>query len=722
MILCGIPSSGKSAIALKVATILENEFDKLTIIVGSDSFRDMMPASRAAFKPEREPFVRNITFNAIATSLQSGYVVINDDLNYYVSMRKDLSQLARSRRAGFGMVYVNTPLMTALAWNEKRGTPVPHQLIKDIYAKFEEPGKKYKWDAAISTVDPSCDDLDALAISVAEATIRAMTVWGRPLKTPPSVPKHGEYEKVTRRAMGEIMKRFKRVDLAVELADLRKAIVRRTIRDKLPPEVAATSFTEGAEEIVAKYVVKPEGQTVFHVGLFGHVDHGKTALAECLTERPSTAALDKHPEAQRRGMTIDMGFSSFSLREHMVNLVDLPGHYTLIKHVTGGTNIVDVGLLVVAADEGPKVQTLEHFRILDNFGVKQLLVVITKKDLVTPEKIDAVQISIRRILEGSPFENARMVVVSAITKEGIDLLKDALHDILKPPMRDLIGPFRMPIDHIFHIRGMGTVATGTVLRGSVVVGEEVELLPARIRGRVRVIQMFGIARKEAKAGDRVGFAVSNVRPADASRGSEFCTPGSLTPTTLLLAETKIDMHFGYPLKRGDQVHVNVGLQTVTASFTPFSREKGPMGELNVVSRSVAAGDQSLIFLETIKAVIVGKGDKLLLMKLDFSPRRSRVVGVGRVIDLPSCRPVFVVKRVRRGSVVKQSAPKTFIVQDLFASREAANHSLRRRVVSESGAVGAVVAATGSEGDVLTEFGREIAPGERVVMIWYRRLT
>ena len=722
IILCGIPSAGKSEIAFKTAKVLENRFKKPTLVVDTDKFREMMPISQVTFKPEREALMRRAAFNTIALGLQEGYIVISDDLNYYVSMRKDLSALAKNRGAGFGVVYINTPLNIALEWNKKRKRSVSQELIEEINSKFEEPGRKYKWDTPIVTVDPSKESLQTISDLISEKTIQAMKVWGKPITRSPEAPTQiRDLEKATRRAMGEIMQRFRRTDLVDELSELRRRSVKESLKEGWLPEAAVKFFIDNAEKIFAKAIIKPENNTFVHVGLLGHVDHGKTALARCLTEKASTASLDKSPEARRRSMTIDIGFSSFMLKEYIVNLVDLPGHSTLIKHVTAGANIIDVGLLTVAADEGPKIQTLEHLRILENLEIKQIIVIITKIDLVTEKRIKDVQTIIQEMLEGTRFENARMIAVSALTKAGIKDLKTALYEILTPPIRNWTGPFRMPVDHAFHIKGIGTVLTGTVLRGSIRLGSAVELQPTGKRENVRSIEVFGTTTKEVKAGDRVGIAVSNLRPSEASRGYELCSPGTLNPASLLIVKMEVDKNFGYVIKRGDTIHVNIGLQNVTALFTPFHREKDDTTdeEVNVVLNGLKVGDKAMALLKTTKEVTTDVGDKLLLMKLDFSPRKSRIIGVSSLLNKLKSEPEFVTKKTRQGIVVKNYRTNTFVVEGLFKNKKAAEHFLGTTIKSKSGVLGKISSAYGDEGAVLIETNRNIDHGERVQLIRYR---
>jgi selenocysteine-specific elongation factor len=194
-----------------------------------------------------------------------------------------------------------------------------------------------------------------------------------------------------------------------------------------------------------------------HVGLMGHIDHGKTALAKSLSEHVSTAGLDKHPQAKARGITIDLGFSMFRLGPYLVTLVDAPGHADLIRSVVASANIIDAAILVVAADEGPKVQTGEHILVLQSMGVSRLVVAITKTDLVDATQLDRVEARMRTVIGESAFERVEFARVSAMTGEGIDRLKEQLLAVVEPSARDVSGPLLIPLDHAFLVKGHGTV-------------------------------------------------------------------------------------------------------------------------------------------------------------------------------------------------------------------------------------------------------------------------
>ncbi|MHA2352993.1 MAG: selenocysteine-specific translation elongation factor, partial [Candidatus Thorarchaeota archaeon] len=277
-----------------------------------------------------------------------------------------------------------------------------------------------------------------------------------------------------------------------------------------------------------------------HVGLMGHIDHGKTALASALSEKVSTAGLDKHPQAQRRGITIDLGFTMFVLDKYLVTLVDAPGHADLIRSVVAGSNIIDAAILVVAADEGPMIQTGEHLVVLQSMGVERILVVVTKTDLVTPGKLDIVEDKVKSILTDTPFFDAEFVRVSALKNNGIDELRAALLQILTPRGRDSENPLSIPIDHAFPVKGHGTVVTGTIQRGHIRLGDTVEIAPLGKTSKIRSIQTFGEEREMASAGDRVGVNVPEIDDTEITRGDYLCAPGSMIRATSFIAQLKVN--------------------------------------------------------------------------------------------------------------------------------------------------------------------------------------
>ena len=212
------------------------------------------------------------------------------------------------------------------------------------------------------------------------------------------------------------------------------------------------------------------------VGTAGHIDHGKSALVRALTGIDP----DRLPEEKRRGITIDLGFADLELDDLRLGFVDVPGHERFIKNMLAGAHGIDLLALVIAADEGVMPQTREHFDICRLLGVRNGLVVITKKDLVDEEMLALVEDEARELTTGSFLENAPIVSVSSRTGAGLDELKARLTEMGKRvPPRSQDFTMRLPIDRAFSMKGFGAVVTGTLISGKITEGDELELLPSQ---------------------------------------------------------------------------------------------------------------------------------------------------------------------------------------------------------------------------------------------------
>jgi len=701
---------------MELSEVLEARHRCPTVVVSSDSFRGMIPAYKRRFEAGLEEFVRNATNDTILAGLKKGLVVISDDTNYYSSIRRRLVRMSQRARAGYAIVYVNTPLEKALEWNRERGEPIPASLIEEIFYKMDEPGTMYRWDTPFLTVDPSQEDTNVFAEAASNKLyekIGSAAATEAP-KKPEGSALARDLERETRRAMSEVMKRFRDGDLAPQISEIRKEVMKEAVRDGLVAPEAVRRFFERTQSLVSSKVIEAPGERVIvHVGLFGHVDHGKTKLAACLSERLSTASLDKHPEAQRRGMSIDLGFSAFALGRYLVTLVDHPGHYSLIKHVMAGASIIDVGVLVVAADEGPMVQTLEHLQILNALDIGSLVVAINKMDLVNEERLEQVNGDVAGILSDTRFAGAPMVCVSAEACEGIQELRDILLEQITVPIRQWSGSLKAPISHAFNIAGIGTVATGTILRGTASVRDTVEIQPSGKRSRIKFMQIFSEKVEKASAGDRVAFALSDVRSTDFSRGYYVVSPDSLTETSLLDVELSVEKRYMRGIQARSVVHVNIGMQTVTGRLYPYTE----LGKTKVINKKLDPSSKTKALLKLSKPVPAELGDKVLLMKIDLPPKEFRVIGVGDVTGLLEQAPDVYSARVRQGRIRGETRDGMHIVSGVFSSREAVEHLVGRNVVTASRVKGTIRAPVGDSGDFKASF--EGTPHETERVLYYK---
>lgn len=452
-----------------------------------------------------------------------------------------------------------------------------------------------------------------------------------------------------------------------------------------------------------------------HIGLLGHIDHGKTQLARALSEVVSTAGLDKHPQAQERGISIDLGFTSFHLNGYLVTLVDAPGHAELIHSVVAGANIIDAAILVVAANEGPKIQTGEHIIILQSFGVSKVVVALNKMDLVSPSKLEIVKSQIKNILKGTILEEAPIIPVSAVTGTGMVDLKKALLNILSPQKRETEGSFKMPVDHAFHIKGAGMVITGTIHRGRVHVGDEIEIMPIKLTAKVKSIQTFREPRGEAQAGDRVGISITGTESMRIHRGCYAGMPGTLNVTDKLIGSIKMNKLFKYSLRTGARIHLTVGMPTVTATVIPFRRFEGK----NLLLEEVKGGETFDALFRLSESVVAEEGTPLLVSRLDLPPTILRIAGSGKVTDPSPGEIEFFTEKTKTGRVKTPVHPKGSVVVGLVETVYGAEKLLNETAITEKGTLGRVVSTFGGKGAVIIKFEKPVSEGETVFIRKYK---
>src|SRR4030043_530929 len=222
------------------------------------------------------------------------------------------------------------------------------------------------------------------------------------------------------------------------------------------------------------------------LGTAGHIDHGKTSLVMALTGVDT----DRLKEEKERGITTELGFTSLDLPSGIqLGIIDVPGHEKFVKHMVAGVWGIDLVALVIAADEGVMPQTREHLDICRLLRVKKGLVVLTKIDLLDRELLEFVEEEVTGIVQDTFLKDAPILPVSSVTGEGIPQLLSAI-DLLSQEIkgRSSEGLFRLPIDRVFTMKGFGTVVTGTMISGSLSLGETVQILPSGIEGEVRSVQ------------------------------------------------------------------------------------------------------------------------------------------------------------------------------------------------------------------------------------------
>ncbi|XP_072044479.1 selenocysteine-specific elongation factor-like [Amphiura filiformis] len=330
----------------------------------------------------------------------------------------------------------------------------------------------------------------------------------------------------------------------------------------------------------------------FNIGVLGHVDSGKTSLAKALSTIASTAAFDKNPQSKERGITLDLGFSSFivDLPEHLkgtsyerlqFTLVDCPGHASLIRTIIGGAQIIDLMMLVIDVTKGMQTQSAECL-VIGEIACKKMVVVLNKVDLLPAAKkaatIEKMKKRMLKTLENTRFANCPILAVAAkpggpeaaesMQAEGVADLIDELKKQSYLPERDPTGPFLFSVDHCFSIRGQGTVMTGTILSGKVAINDTVEIPALKMNRKVKSMQMFRQPVTQAIQGDRVGVCVTQFDPKQLERGL-VCTPGTLPTLFAGIALVKKIPYFKGTCSTKAKFHVTMGHDTVMAKVLFF---------------------------------------------------------------------------------------------------------------------------------------------------------
>ncbi|MDR3701707.1 MAG: selenocysteine-specific translation elongation factor [Candidatus Sulfopaludibacter sp.] len=375
------------------------------------------------------------------------------------------------------------------------------------------------------------------------------------------------------------------------------------------------------------------------IGTAGHIDHGKTALVKALTGIDA----DRLEEEKRRGITIDLGFAHLQLTPALrLGFVDVPGHERFVKNMLAGVGGIDLVLFVIAADESIKPQTREHFDICRLLGIPRGIIALTKADLVDADLLGLVKLEVEELVAGSFLEGAPMVPVSSVTGAGLEeLRKELARTAATVPEKNAGGHFRLPIDRVFSVKGFGTVATGTLISGSVEKESEVEVYPAGRRLRVRGVEVHGSKAERAVAGQRTALNLADIEAADLKRGDVLSEPGVFQPVQHLDCRLEL-LGSAKPLKHRAPVHFHSGTAEIEAEVRLFggaaTLPPGATAYARVVLREpalVLPGDRFIIRMFS-PVVTIGGG-----VAIDIGERRYRRtddvagrlenLGVGRLV-------------------------------------------------------------------------------------------
>lgn len=359
------------------------------------------------------------------------------------------------------------------------------------------------------------------------------------------------------------------------------------------------------------------------VGTAGHIDHGKTSLVKALTGIDA----DRLEEEKRRGITIDLGFAHFDLpaadgTQLRVGFVDVPGHERFVRNMLAGIGGIDLALLVIAADEGIKPQTREHFDICRLLAIRRGITVLTKSDAIDAETLEVVRLEVEDFVRGSFLDSAQspVIAVSSLTGAGLEELKSALARIAwEITAKDSKALTRLPIDRVFTMKGFGTVVTGTLVAGTIRKEDELELFPSGRRVRVRGVQVHGLPAEAALAGQRTALNLAGVSTEDLTRGMTLALPDSFR------SRSRVDVLLNLlpsakPLKDGARVHFHAYSTETIAEVRLYGTKESP--------KQLKPGGESYARLTLAKSVLLLPGDRFIARQ--FSPVVT--IGGGVVLD------------------------------------------------------------------------------------------
>jgi selenocysteine-specific elongation factor len=383
------------------------------------------------------------------------------------------------------------------------------------------------------------------------------------------------------------------------------------------------------------------------VGTAGHIDHGKTALVKALTGIDA----DRLEEEKRRGITIDIGFAHFELpapdgSRIRLGFVDVPGHERFVRNMLAGVGGIDLVLLVIAADEGIKPQTREHFDICRLLAIRRGITVLTKSDAVDAETLEVVRLEVEDYVRGSFLDTtldpaqSPMVAVSSLTGAGLDELKSALARVASEvATKNSAALARLPVDRVFTMKGFGTVVTGTLVAGTIHKEEELEVFPAGKRVRVRGVQVHGSSAEAAVAGQRTALNLAGLSTEDLARGMTLATADTFRSTSRVDALLSL-LPSAKPFKDGARVHFHAYTTETIAEARLYG------------TKQLKPGDEAYAQLRFAEPMLLLPGDRFIVRQ--FSPVVT--IGGGIVLDAsPATRKQRVedaaafLKTMREGS-------------------------------------------------------------------------
>ncbi|XP_011191171.2 selenocysteine-specific elongation factor [Zeugodacus cucurbitae] len=479
-----------------------------------------------------------------------------------------------------------------------------------------------------------------------------------------------------------------------------------------------------------------------NIGLLGHVDSGKTTLARALSTIASTAAFDKNPQSQERGITLDLGFSAVvvdaparwktfapDVDKVQFTFVDCPGHASLIRTIIGGAQIIDLMLLVIDAQKGIQTQTAECI-VIGELLKRKLIMVVNKIDLLV-EKTRFVQLQklntkLRKTLEQTTFDaDSNIYNVSALEKTNIEVLLEGILSQIEFPKRHTDAPLVMYTDHCFSIKGQGTICTGTIVQGSITVNDLIEIPVIKEQRKVKSIQMFHRPVQSASMGDRVGICVPQFNAKMLERGV-LTTPGYLHNIYAACIRLQRIRFYKFAIRSKSKLHVTIGHDTVMANITLFRSANDTANEIFDINKeyefveelepasSVQTEDSTFALLEFQTPILADTNSTLIAAKLDLDAQSNccRLAFWGRMqwythannytLDVLPKFKVFK-RKTKQGFIQRLVNEHEAIVENLFSKQGNREIYVGKQVELSTGEIGVIESTFGQKSKVKVRF-------------------
>ncbi|KAL0208663.1 hypothetical protein P9112_011250 [Eukaryota sp. TZLM1-RC] len=484
-----------------------------------------------------------------------------------------------------------------------------------------------------------------------------------------------------------------------------------------------------------------------NVGLLGHVDAGKTSIARVLTETKSTACLDKDPQSQSRGITLDLGFSSFKapvthsqypFNELQYTLVDHPGHASLLRTVIGGSAIIDLMFLIIDITKGIQTQTGECI-VLGELMSKSSVILLSKVDLVPSSDRETVIEKAKKKLKAAlknthnfcdspiipfsahhPLDGQREILLS--TLEG--LVFNKVPRINKMMSSQTNNPLLISFDHCFSVMGKGTVLTGTVLSGILTTDSNVCISGKPTKVKVKSIQSFKTQVSTAQSGDRVGILVKKFPSSSIERG--FISDAPLPLVSAFIVKVNKVAWFKGEVVTGQQYHVSIGFETVIGKITLFSAHDSVFnGDYEALTSADDHSDSAYAYVRLVSPVTTPTNALCVFSRLDFpeNSKQCRIAFYGSVHYLSKDNGFNIYKKKQKVGVLERFASNnSAIIKDLFDSVSQARAFIGGKLHSQDGRlIGHISLTFGQSGKVKADLvGESVIDVGQSVILFYRR--